>query len=74
MGTIPVLKLQEVVRILMHLALSKCASVAAPNSFIILNSRATTVPFHKGRDIAPTLLCKITRDIGLTVQELLAHR
>ncbi len=29
---------------------------------------------HKGRDIAPSLLRKIARDIGMTVEELLLNR
>jgi predicted RNA binding protein YcfA (HicA-like mRNA interferase family) len=29
---------------------------------------------HKGRDIAPSLLRQIARDIGLTVEELLQKR
>jgi predicted RNA binding protein YcfA (HicA-like mRNA interferase family) len=29
---------------------------------------------HKGRDIAPSLLRKIARDIGLTIEELLQSR
>ena len=36
------------------------------------DGRGTTLPFHAGVDIAPTLLRKIARDIGLTVEELLA--
>jgi predicted RNA binding protein YcfA (HicA-like mRNA interferase family) len=36
--------------------------------------RGTTVPMHKGRDIAPSLLRQIARDIGLTVEELLQNR
>jgi predicted RNA binding protein YcfA (HicA-like mRNA interferase family) len=35
------------------------------------DGRGTTVPFHAGRDISPTLLRKIARDVGLTVDELL---
>jgi predicted RNA binding protein YcfA (HicA-like mRNA interferase family) len=35
------------------------------------DGRGTTVPFHAGRDISPTLLRKIARDIGMTVEELL---
>jgi predicted RNA binding protein YcfA (HicA-like mRNA interferase family) len=35
------------------------------------DGRGTTVPFHPGRDISPTLLRKIARDLGLTVEELL---
>ena len=38
------------------------------------DGRGTTVPLHKGRDIAPPLLRQIARDIGLTVEELLQRR
>lgn len=38
------------------------------------DGRTTTVPFHKGRDISPTLLRKIAADVGLTLDELLKHR
>ena len=38
------------------------------------DGRATTVPFHAGRDISPILLRQIAKDIGLTVDELLKHR
>jgi predicted RNA binding protein YcfA (HicA-like mRNA interferase family) len=33
--------------------------------------RGTTVPFHLGRDISATLLRKIAKDIGLTLEPLL---
>ena len=35
------------------------------------DGRATTIPFHKGRDISPILLRQIAKDVGLTVDELL---
>jgi predicted RNA binding protein YcfA (HicA-like mRNA interferase family) len=38
------------------------------------DGRGTTVPMHKGRDIAPSLLRQIARDIGLTVEELILNR
>lgn len=34
------------------------------------DGRATTVPFHKGRDISPRLLKQIARDIDLTIDDL----
>jgi len=37
------------------------------------DGRGTTVPFHAGHDISPTLLRKIARDIRLTVEELLGR-
>jgi hypothetical protein len=30
------------------------------------------VPFHQGRDISPTLLRQIAKDIGLSVEDFLA--
>lgn len=38
------------------------------------DGRATTVPFHAGRDISPILLRQIAKDIGLTIDQLLARR
>ncbi len=35
------------------------------------DGRTTTVPFHAGRDISPTLLRKIAADIHLTVDEFM---
>jgi len=35
------------------------------------DGRGTTVPFHQGRDISPTLLRQIAKDIGLSVEEFL---
>jgi predicted RNA binding protein YcfA (HicA-like mRNA interferase family) len=35
------------------------------------DGRGTTIPFHGSRDIAPSLLHRIARDVGLTVEELL---
>jgi len=34
----------------------------------------TTVPLHKGRDIAPGLARQIAKDIGMTLDELWEHR
>lgn len=36
------------------------------------DGRGTTVPDHRGRDISPSLLRKIARDIGMTVEEFVA--
>lgn len=38
------------------------------------DGRVTTVPVHGGRDLSPVLLRCIARDVGLTVQEFIAHR
>jgi len=36
------------------------------------DGRCTTVPMHKGRDVAPTLLRQIAKDIGMNAEELIA--
>ncbi|HVV48877.1 MAG TPA: type II toxin-antitoxin system HicA family toxin [Polyangia bacterium] len=38
------------------------------------DGRATTVPVHPGRDISPSLLRVIARDIGMDVRDFVARR
>ncbi len=74
MGNIPVLKPQEVVRILRKLGFEEARQKGSHKQFRHSDGRATTVPFHKGRDISPRLLRQIAIDIGMTVEEMLAAR
>jgi len=74
MGTIPVLKPQEVIKILHVLGFAEARQRGSHKQFRHSDGRGTTVPLHKGRDISPTLLRKIASDIGLTVEEFLQHR
>ena len=74
MSNIPVLKPQEVVRILENLEFVQVRQKGSHKQFRHIDGRATTVPFHKGRDISPRLLRQIASDIGLTVEEILEYR
>lgn len=74
MGNIPVLKPQEVVRLLESLGFVEVRQKGSHKQFRHEDGRGTTVPFHKGRDISPTLLRRISSDIGLTVEEMLRLR
>jgi predicted RNA binding protein YcfA (HicA-like mRNA interferase family) len=74
MGNIPVLKPQEVVRILENLGFAQVRQKGSHKQFRHEDGRATTVPFHKGRDISPRLLKQIADDINLTVEEFLESR
>ncbi len=56
MGKIPVLKPQEVVKILNNLEFTEVRQKGSHKQFRHPDGRATTVPFHKGRDISPRLL------------------
>ena len=74
MGNVPVLKPAEVIAILKKLGFVEVRQRGSHKQFRDERGRSTTVPFHSGRDIAPTLLRQIAKDIGLTVTELLDHR
>jgi len=74
MPGVPVLKPREVIAILNALGFSEVRQRGSHKQFRHADGRATTVPFHAGRDISPILLRKIARDIGLTVDELIKHR
>ncbi|WP_309739999.1 MULTISPECIES: type II toxin-antitoxin system HicA family toxin [unclassified Chamaesiphon] len=71
MSNIPVLKPQEVVRILENLDFVEVRQRGLHKQFRHEDGRGTTVPFHKGRDISPRLLRQIASDIGLSVEEML---
>jgi len=70
----PVLKPREVVARLERLGFVEARQRGSHKQFRHADGRSTTVPMHGGRDIAPTLLRQIARDVGLTVEELLAAR
>ncbi len=61
-------------RILENLGFVEVRRKGSHAQFRHADGRATTVPFHTGRDIAPTLLRQIVKDINLTMDEFLAKR
>lgn len=74
MGSVAVLKPREVVALLQALGFAEVRQRGSHKQFRHPDGRCTTVPFHGARDISPTLLRKIARDVRLTVEELLAAR
>lgn len=67
----PVLKPREVVAILERLGFREVQHRGSHKQFRHSDGRVTTVPFHPGRDISPTLLRQITKDVGLSTKEFL---
>jgi predicted RNA binding protein YcfA (HicA-like mRNA interferase family) len=65
---VPILKPREVIAILTALGFVEVRQRGSHKQFRHPDGRFTTVPFHKGRDVAPPLLRKIARDIGMTVE------
>ena len=74
MGNIPVLKPQEVIRILEALGFEVVRQKGSHVQLRNPDGRATTVPMHKGRDISPRLLRKVASDIHLSIDEFLRAR
>ena len=74
MAGVPVLKPREVIAILAALGFAEVRQRGSHKQFRHADGRATTVPFHAGRDLSPILLRQIAKDIGLTIDEFLKHR
>jgi len=74
MSNIPILKPQDVVRVLENLGFVEVRQKGSHKQFRHADGRGTTIPFHKGRDISPRLLRQIAKDVELTVEELLESR
>ena len=74
MSDVPVLKPREVAAILLAMGFIEVRQHGSHKQYRHPDGRGTTIPFHAGRDIAPTLLRKIARDIGMTVEQFLRAR
>ncbi|MCW5962393.1 MAG: type II toxin-antitoxin system HicA family toxin [Bryobacterales bacterium] len=75
MSALPVLKPREVVALLEFLGFNEVRQRGSHKQFRHRDGRGTTVPFHSGRDISPTLLRKIAKDIGMTAEQFVgSHR
>jgi len=72
-GKLPTLKPREVVALLAGLGFAEVRQKGSHKQFRHADGRGTTVPFHAGHDISPTLLRKIAKDIGLTADQLLGR-
>jgi predicted RNA binding protein YcfA (HicA-like mRNA interferase family) len=74
MGTLPVLKPREAIRILERLGFIQIRQRGLHRQFRHPDGRQTTVPDHGGRDLSPILLRQIIKDIGLTADDFLRTR
>ena len=72
MAKVPVLKPREVVALLGKRGFAEVRQRGSHRQFRHPDGRGTTVPFHQSRDISPTLLRQIAKDIGLSVEDFLA--
>ena len=72
MGSVPVLKPRQVAALLRAHGFAEVRQRGSHKQFRHPDGRCTTVPYHEGRDISPSLLRKIAGDARLTVEELLS--
>ena len=68
-GKVPVLKPREVVALLRKLGFAEVRQSGSHQQFRHGDGRGTTVPFHQGRDVSPTLLRQIAKDTGSSVED-----
>jgi predicted RNA binding protein YcfA (HicA-like mRNA interferase family) len=73
-GRIPPLKARAVIAILEALGFREVRQRGSHKQFRHPDGRATTVPVHGGREIAPALIRLIAKDIGLSADEFVSHR
>ena len=72
MPGIPVLKPREVISILLVPGFAE-ARHGSHKQLRHADGRSSTLPLHAGRDLSPTLLRQIARDIDLSVDDLFKH-
>lgn len=60
--------------LLKHLGFIEVRKRGSHKQFRHSDGRFTTVPFHAGRDVSPTLPRQIAKNIDLTVDEFLGDR
>lgn len=73
-GTVPVLRSKEIIAILEKLGFVMVRQRGSHQQFRHADGRATTVPVHGSRDVAPLLLRQICKDIHVTTDDFLANR
>ncbi len=74
MPTVPPLRPQEVMAILRRLGFAEVRQRGSHKQFRHPDGRGTTVPFHSGREISPTLVRKIAQDIAVDIADFLSQR
>lgn len=74
MGRIPPLRPREVEKLLLALGFLEIRQRGSHKQYRHPDGRGTTVPFHAGQDISPTLIRKIARDIKMDPERFVAGR
>ncbi len=73
MPSVPPLEPHQVIAALTRLGFIEVRQRGSHKQFRHADGRGTTVAVHQGRDIAPTLVRKIARDIKVEIDDFLAQ-
>jgi predicted RNA binding protein YcfA (HicA-like mRNA interferase family) len=73
-GRIPPLRPREVERLLLAFGFVEVRQRGSHKQYRHPDGRGTTVPFHAGQDVSPTLIRKIARDIRMEAEQFVAGR
>ena len=73
-SAVPVLKAREVIHVLQGLGFETVRQRGSHVRLRHADGRVTTVPVHGARDISPTLLRRIAKDVGLTGREFVSRQ
>lgn len=66
----PVLKFREMIRVLESLGFTEARQKGSHKFFKHKDGRVTTVPCHKGRDLATGIVRQICKDINISIEDL----
>jgi predicted RNA binding protein YcfA (HicA-like mRNA interferase family) len=69
----PVLKAEEIIRILLIFGFIEVRQKGSHKQFKHKDGRMTTVPVHKRRDISPILLKQILKEINIDLNKFIAY-
>jgi predicted RNA binding protein YcfA (HicA-like mRNA interferase family) len=69
LSKLPVIKAKELEKVLINLGFEKIRQKGSHVFYRHLDGRYTTIPHHPSRDLAPSLLNKILKEINLNKEE-----
>ncbi|MBP7795990.1 MAG: type II toxin-antitoxin system HicA family toxin [Elusimicrobiales bacterium] len=71
MGRIPIISSKKMEKVLLFIGFEKIRQKGSHVFYSHKDGRYTTLPHHKGRDLAKPLILQVLKEIGLTVDEFL---
>ena len=71
---VPPLTPDQAIRLIQRFGFTQVRQSGSHKIFRNPEGIRVTIPYHKGKTLHPKIIKVIARDLGLTVEDLLAHR